>query len=81
MHIGYNKRKVKYEMESIILEVVAEGRDLGVTMQSDQEWNKQYTKAVISPYRVLGMINRSFSYLSKDITLQLYKTLDRPHVE
>jgi hypothetical protein len=31
--------------------------------------------------RVLSMIRQSFSYLSKDMALYLYKTLVRPHLE
>jgi hypothetical protein len=52
-------------MESKILAVVAGERDLGVKMQRDLQWNKQCLKAVKAASRVLGMIKRSFSYLSK----------------
>ena len=74
MHIGYNNKKVKYEM-------VDKEKDLGVIMQNDLKWNSQCTKAVKTANRVLGMIRRSFSYLNKDIALHLYKTLVRPHLE
>ena len=81
MHIGYNNKKEKYEMDGKNLEVVDEEKDLGVIMQSDLKWNRQCTKAVKTANRVLGMIRQSFSYLSKDITLHSYKTLTRPHLE
>ena len=81
MHIGYNNKKVNYEMDGKNLEVVDEEKDLGVIMQNDLKWNSQCTKAVKTANRVLGMIRRSFSYLNKDIALHLYKTLVRPHLE
>jgi ribonucleases P/MRP protein subunit RPP40 len=56
-------------------------KDLGVIMLSDLKLNRQCTKVVKTVNRVLGMIRRSFSYLSKDIALHLYKTLVRPHLE
>jgi ribonucleases P/MRP protein subunit RPP40 len=63
------------------LDEVDDGKDLGVTMQSDLKWKRQCTKTVKTADRVLGMIRRSFSYLSKDMALHLYITLERPHLE
>ena len=81
MHIGYNNKKVNYEMDGKNLEEVDEEKDLGVIMQNDLKWNSQCTKAVKTANRVLGMIRQYFSYLNKDIALHLYKTLVRPHLE
>ena len=44
-------------------------------------YSKQCAKVVNTANRIIGMIKRSFSYLSKDITIQLYKSLVRPHLE
>ena len=73
MHMGYNNKKVNYEMDGKNLEVVDEEKDLGVIMQNDLKWNSQCTKAVKTANRVLGMIRRSFSNLNKDIALHLYR--------
>jgi hypothetical protein len=40
MHNGYNNRKMKYEMESKIVEVMTEERDFGDIMQSNSKWTK-----------------------------------------
>jgi hypothetical protein len=83
-------KKEIYETEGRNLEEVDEEKDLGVIMQSDLKWNRQCSKDVKSASRVLGMIRRSFSYLSQDIALQLNKTLQhleycvqtwRPHLK
>jgi hypothetical protein len=39
------------------------------------------SKSSITANRILGMIKRSFCYLSKDVVLKLYKSLVRPHLE
>jgi hypothetical protein len=67
MHIGYNNKRKKYELDGKSYEEVDDGKDLGVIMQRDLKWNRQCTKAVKTASRVLGIIRRSFSYLRKDI--------------
>jgi len=81
MHIGYNNNKARYEMNGKYLEEVTEERDLGVIMQNDLKCSSQCIKAVNTANRVLGMIKRTFSVRDKDIILQLYKSLVRPHLE
>ena len=43
-------------MDDRHLEKIYKEHDLGVIMQQDLEWNKQYIKAVKSANQVLGMI-------------------------
>ena len=81
MHIGYNNGKTKYEMNGKYLDEVIEERDLGVIVQNDFKCSSQCIKAVNTANRVLGMIKRTFSIRDKDIILQLYKSLVRPHLE
>jgi hypothetical protein len=78
MHIVFHNRKMKYETEDKMLEAVAEERDLGAIKESDLEWNKQCTKSGKAAMKFLGMMKRSFSYMSRNMTLQLYKTTVRP---
>ena len=56
-------------------------RDLGVIVQNNLKCSKQCAKVVNTANGIIGMIKRSFSYLSKDIAIQLYKSLVRPHLE
>ena len=68
-------------MNGIILNEVSDERDLGVIVQNNLKCSKQCAKVVNTANRIIGMIKRSFSYLSKEITIQLYKSLVRPHLE
>jgi ribonuclease P/MRP protein subunit RPP40 len=81
MHFGYNNSKSTYGMNGKDLEEISEERDLGVIVQQDLKWSKQCSKSVSTANRILGMIKRSFCYLSKDVLLKLYKSLVRPHLE
>jgi len=81
MHLGINNNKANYELNGKTLEEVIEERDLGVIIQNDLKCTKQCLKVVSTANKVLGMIKRSFSIRDKDVILQLYKTLVRPHLE
>jgi len=81
MHLGLNNIKAKYEMNGKYLEEVVEERDLGVIIHSDLKCSKQCLKAVSTANEVLGMIKRTFSIRDKEIILQLYKSLVRPHLK
>jgi ribonuclease P/MRP protein subunit RPP40 len=50
-------------------------------VQQDLKWSKQCSKSASTVNRILGMIKRSFCYLSKDVVLKLYKSLVRPHLK
>jgi len=81
MHLGLNNVKAKYEINGKYLEEVIEERDLGVIIQSELKCSKQCLKAVSTANKVLGMIKKTFSIRDKEVILQLYKSLVRPHLE
>ena len=81
MHFGYKNLNEDYTMGDKVLEVVNAERDLGVIVQDDLKVSQQCCKVVKTASKILGMINRSFSYKTQEIILQLYKSLVRPHVE
>ena len=56
-------------------------RDLGVIIGGDLKVSKQCTKAAATANCVLGMMYRTISSRSKDIIVNLYKSLVRPHLE
>ena len=81
MHMGFNNKQAKYDMNGIQLECVSEEKDLGVIISEDLKWDKQCSEAVKKANRMLGMIKRNFVDRSKDTIISLYKSLVRPHLE
>ena len=60
---------------------VSQVRDLGVWLTNLFTPTLQCQKAVNKAMQVMGMIRRSFKYLTKESFLLLYKSLIRPHLE
>jgi len=50
-------------------------KDLGVTFDSELNFNLHIEEKVNKAYSVLGLIYRNFKYLSKNTLVMLYKTL------
>ena len=60
---------------------VTEEKDLGVWCTSDMKPSLQVQKAVNKAMQTLGILKRSFKFLSRDLFLFLYRTYIRPHLE
>ena len=56
-------------------------RDLGVLIQDNLKVSEQCNKAANTANRILGMINRTFSYKPRVLVNTLYKSLVRPHLD
>jgi len=56
-------------------------KDLGVWLSKQLKWSKQCSSAANKAMSVLGMIKRSFSYISTESFKILYNTYVRPHPE
>jgi hypothetical protein len=81
MHLGHNNLNAEYYLNKQILQVVSEERDLGIIIQDDLKCSGQCAKAVKSANRILGMIRRTFTYLTRDVFISLYKSMVCPHLE
>jgi hypothetical protein len=81
MHIGKKNQQGKYSMNGKELEVVQHERDLGIDISNDLKVSTQCMQAYSRANRMLGLIKRTICNKSREIMLQLYKTLVRPHVE
>ncbi len=68
-------------MNGIKLESVQGVKDLGVRIASSLTFSQQCKDAAGKANRVLGFMNRNFSFKNKDVILPLYNSLVRPHVE
>ena len=60
---------------------VSQTKDLGVWLTDSLRLTLQCQKAANKAMQVMGMIRRSFKYLTKESFLLLYKSLIRPHLE
>jgi len=81
LHIGSDNQHFSYHMDGCELEKCTEEKDLGVIITNDMKSSRQCLQAYNRASRILGMIRRTISYKNKDIMLNLYKTLVRPHLE
>ncbi|MES9881006.1 MAG: reverse transcriptase domain-containing protein, partial [Sedimenticola sp.] len=85
MHIGVHDRGVKFSLRNVTtiteLESVEQQKDLGLHIDNKLKFSEHTTKSVSKANRNLGLIARTFTYLDKEIFLQLYKSLVRPHLE
>ena len=81
MHFGYSNKDCNYEIDNQLLESVREEKDLGIIVSDSLKVSPQCIKAVKNANRVLGAIKRTIDNRSKDVIIDLYKALVRPHLE
>ncbi len=79
--VGTRNQKFDYEMNGVKLDNVQCVKDLGVSIGSNFKCSRQCKDAAGKANRMLGFINRNFSFKNKDIILPLYTSLVRPHLE
>jgi len=58
MHLGFSNPQTKYVMDATQLQDISEERDLGVIVNADLKWDKQYIAAIKKANKILGMIKR-----------------------
>ena len=85
MHVGENSAVSIYSMGSVenrteIQKVKAE-KDLGVIIDDKLKFREHITQKVNIADRNLGIIFRTFSYMDKEMFLNLYESMVRPHIE
>jgi len=81
MHIGSAGETFSYKMGGRELDVIEEERDLGVLVSKDLKAEKQCISARNRALRMLGLINRSVKYKSREVMKKLYLAYVRPHLE
>ena len=79
--IGRNKSDYAYKMRDDKLERVKQEKDLGVTFDASLSFEIHMAEKISKANRMTGIIRRTFHYLDKDMFLNLYKALVRPHIE
>ena len=81
MHLGKKNPKHSYKMgDSNLTETTAE-RDLGVMIDNELEFDKHIKEIVNKANRMVGLIRIGFTYMDKDMFMNLYPVLVRPLLE
>lgn len=80
MHLG-PETDYNYMMEENMIANTMEEKDLGIIIDNKLNFQNHINKQVNKANQKLGLINRSFKYMDKDMFLQLFKSLVRPHLE
>ena len=85
MHLGYHDMDQTYTMkkgqDSIPIEKVDSEKDLGVIIDKDLKFSEHINSKIKIANRNLGLIFRTFTYLDKEMFLNLFKSVVRPHLE
>ena len=81
MHVGRKNNGFDYEMGDRKLRSTEEEKDLGVIINQSMKPSRQCTAAATKANQILGFIRRTIISRDKNIIMNLYKTLVRPHLE
>ncbi len=81
LKVGSKTKKFDYEMNSVKIESTQWVKDLGVAIAFNLKFSQQCKNAVSKTYRMLGFINRNFSFIDKDIIISIHSSLFRSHLE
>ena len=85
MHMGPNMPHEYFmkDSQNVLHKIqdVQQEKDLGVTFDQKLKFETHINTKINLANRNLGLIVRSFSFMNKEMFLQLYKSLVRPHLE
>ena len=75
MHFGRSNLTRKYTMKGLTLGSSEEQRDLGVFVHRSLKAERQVNMVVKKAYGTLAFINRGVDYKSREVMMELYRTL------
>ena len=85
MHLGIHDMNQTYTMkkdqEEVPIKKVEAEKDLGVIIDNKLTFSKHISTKIKVANRNLGLIFRTLTYIDKDIFLNLFKSIVRPHIE
>ena len=77
----YIENTMQTETGEIKLEKVQSEKDLGVIFDKKLKFTEHINSKVNKANRNVGLIFRTFTFMDKDMFLNLYKSVTRPHLE
>ena len=81
LHLGSKNQKEKYVLEGNVIQETEQEKDLGLTIDKDMKFHSQCTMAIKKANRMLGVIKKSFDFLTEANVSMLYKAMIRPILE
>ena len=81
IHFGSKNKAADYYLNGCKLGEGSVQRDLGFFVHHSLKGSMQVQQVVKKANGILTLIARSFEYRSRDVLLQLYRALVRPHLE
>ena len=85
LHVGNHDLNIEYTMQTetgeIKVKKVQSEKDLGVIFDQKLKFTEYINSKVNKANRNVGLIFRTFTFMDKDMFLNLYKSVVRPHLE
>ena len=81
MHLGKDNPENQYFLNGKQLPVTSEEKDLGVWMTNDYSWQIHIDNCIKKAKSIMSWIMRVIIKKDKNVMLQLYKSMVRPHLE
>ena len=78
---GHGNEDAQYTMCDTVLNTTVKEKDLGLTISADMKVSEQCGIAAAKGNQILGLIRRNIVYKEKELIIQLYKIIVRPHLE
>ena len=85
LHVGNSMEDTAYTIETtnvtISIEKVKSEKDLGVIFDSKLTFTEHISTKVSEANQIVGLIFRTFTFMDREMFLNLFKSLVRPHLE
>uniref|UniRef100_A0A4W3H3U0 Reverse transcriptase domain-containing protein n=1 Tax=Callorhinchus milii TaxID=7868 RepID=A0A4W3H3U0_CALMI len=81
IHLSSKNKRTDYFLEGEKSDSVSIQRDLGVLVHQSQKVSLQVQQATKKANGMLAFISKGLEYKSREVLLQLYRALVRPHLE
>ena len=86
LQLGQQQLNTEFKMKTdtnneIVIESTSSEKDLGIIIDNRLNFQEHIYTQISKANKILGLIRRTFQYLDKEMLVNLYKSLIRPHLE